>query len=287
MNTVLILAAMFGQYRCDASGCYVMAPRLLAVMPTPSAQTPRVIQEYRVSEDGLEFAVKGYMEGGLIYFDRNDAFNRASRTAAERGRVSPRITPPVAAPKSAGEIDNYGLAPERMMRQPVYRAHSAEARQFVREAQAEAEPNARLHVTVIGTDAERAGVMKDLVTNPALVGLKDEILVQDYAPEEWPVESALGFQPGKPSIVIQTAKGPSDPKGGKVVYRASDYSMGPEALAAEIRKADPNYKPQSDPGPSTGISGSKCPLGFSRDHWPWIAAVVIGLFLLPATRKEG
>ena len=126
--------------------------------------------------------------------------------------------------------------------------------------------------------------MKDLASNPALVSLKPSLFVQDYRPGEWPVDASLGFATdGKPTIIIQTAKGVHDPKGGRVVYRASDYAMGPEALAEEIRKANPDYKPSADPGPAAGnpsASSRLCPFGFNSSHWPFLIATGIGLAVL-------
>jgi hypothetical protein len=63
--------------------------------------------------------------------------------------------------------------------------------------------------------------------------------------------------------------------------------MGPEGLAAAIRKADPSYKPALDPGPSAGPGGA-CPLGFNDSHWPAVfAAVVVVLILVSRSRKDG
>ena len=144
---------------------------------------------------------------------------------------------------------------------------------------------------MIGSDDERAPVVNDLLSNPAFAALKPTMMVQDYTPNEWPVDPSLGFVTnGKPTIIVQTAKGPNDPKGGRVVYRASDYSMGPEALAEELRKANPNYKPSADPTPqkpAPSPASVSCPLGFTRDHWPHILIVGIGTFLLHRLPRKG
>lgn len=73
-----------------------------------------------------------------------------------------------------------------------------------------------------------------------------------------------------------------------MVFRASDYSMGAEALAEAIRKASPDYRPSADPGPSTGKSSIvSCPFGFTRDHWPHIVIVAIGTFLIHRLPRKG
>lgn len=185
-------------------------------------------------------------------------------------------------------IQNFGLRPDKIGNgKASYTADSDEAKRFVQEAIADSGEAGKMHLTVIGTDDEQARVMNDIKTDPAFNNLRDTLLVQGYKPGEWPVDPSLGFQTnGKPSIYVQAAKGPGDAKGGRVLLRANDYSIGAKGLAEAIRKADPNYQPSNDPTPSS-VSGS-CPLGFTRDHWGFIVVVgVILLIVIYLPRKAG
>jgi hypothetical protein len=287
MNAVLLLSAlMMGQ--CGPNGCPL--PRLAP----PAAVQVRpyfVIGTHSIRHNGLTFQVRGYIKNaatGVVTWEPGDEWNRLSYAAA----VSRDAAENADRKSSAREADkalNFGMEPARMKTGPKTTATSDEARLFVKEARADSPHQSLLHVTVIGTDDERAPVVHDLMNNPAFASLKPTMLVQDYTREEWPVDPSLGFvTTGKPTIIVQTAKGPADPKGGRVVYRASDYSMGPEALADAIRKANPDYKPSVDPGPSTGKpSASACPLGFTRYHWPVILIVGVGLVLLNRLPRKG
>jgi hypothetical protein len=96
----------------------------------------------------------------------------------------------------------------------------------------------KLHLTIIGSDADRSRVLKDLDQVPELVKCRDLLHVQDYPPDHWAVQ--CGFKTGgHPTIYLQAA-------GGRVLHRQDDYE-GPAGLVAALRKADPNYSPDSDP----------------------------------------
>lgn len=160
----------------------------------------------------------------------------------------------------------------------------AQAEEFLRSAGPYQEPTGapdsrwdtnKLHVTVIGPGRER--VLEDLARTPGLVALKDDILVQGYSPEAWAVTGVGMPNGGTPTIVVQN--------GHRITYRANDYSQGPDRLEAEIRgelrRLNPNYDPQRDPGPSTGRG--VCPLGFNRSHLPAILVAIAAVvyFLRP------
>jgi hypothetical protein len=310
MTVVLLSAVLAGQ--CSGGRCpapaqgfgpgYLPAP--VFVQPAPAAlPAPQVegrdyyvVRRHRVTHDGLTFEVEGYVNGrGNVVWEPTREFNRRSRDAAQAEHA--RLTAGAAVAKrpdrapgaepgprpATGQLPsaalNFGLNPERMSRdRDTYKAKGDEARRFVREAKAPAGASQKLHVTVIGPDGSRAPVVGDLKTHPAFEGLRDSLLVQGYKPGEWAVDPSLGFQAGgAPSIVVQAARCPSDPRGGRVVYRADRYE-GPERLAEAIRKADPNYRPNLDPGPGNPGPGA-CPLGFTRDHWPIVAAVAAVVLL--------
>ena len=276
----------------------------LAVTRHASAQVEGrdyyVIKTYSIEHEGLTFEVKGYMKDDKIIWQRSDPGNAASYAAAKERVESQPERRPTAKPgpppngdnkpvrQDIGQTLNFGMEPGRMKPKPTYEAGSDEAKRFVTEAK-EGSSEGKLHVTVIGTDDARAPVVNDLQNNPAFANLRDTMMIQDYSPDEWPIDPAQGFvTTGTPTILVQTARSQSDPKGGRVVFRASDYSMGPEALAEAIRKANPDYKPSLDPTPSSGKTPLvSCPFGFTRDHWPHILIVGICSFLIQRLPRKG
>lgn len=264
-----------------------------------------------------------FTRGGQVTWEPNRPFNvqavatakarrsadlaaSAAKSVAEPIRVRPpdkgelpvtRLHPKPEAPDAADEIgqapkstpkaiQNFGLRPDRigLGKSETYTAITDEARRFVEQSGAPPS-GGKIHVTVIGTEDEQAKVLNDIRTHTSFDSLRDHLLIQGYKPGEWAVDPSLGFQTiGKPAIFVQAAKGPGDKKGGRVLFRTSDYALGPAGLAQAIRKADPNYSPNRDPGPST----ASCPLGFNRSHW--IVIVAVGAFLvlvLRSPRKAG
>lgn len=115
----------------------------------------------------------------------------------------------------------------------------AEAKKLL-EAGSLTDDSGKLRLTIIGSEADRKRVVDDL--KGPLADLAGSFLVQNYAPDDWPVARA-GFQTGgKPTIYVQA---PS----GKVLHRQDDYADGADgfrrALEA-VRKPDPNYDPTKD-----------------------------------------
>jgi hypothetical protein len=105
--------------------------------------------------------------------------------------------------------------------------------------------SATMWVTVVGPEAERRAVLKDLADSPQLAAWKGKLRIKGYGPDHWAVKDS-GFQPGKPSIHIEAADGAS-------LWRQEDYAHGAEGLAAALEWADrrqrPDYDPEKDPGP--------------------------------------
>jgi hypothetical protein len=273
---------------------------------------------YETTVDGLTVTVKGWLANGNVEWYEHDPFNvkavaeaqaKARFDAAVRAKDSSLREANAEAAKLRAKLNsleaekakreeagrsqqpighNFGLGIEHLgKRKDSYTAHSTEAKRFVAEATAPSEDVTKLHLTIIGQDADRAAVLNDIKSHPAFEGLRDRLLVQDYKPGEWAIDPSLGFrQDGKPTIVIQEPKGPHDPKGGRVLWRSKDYRMGPEGLAEAIRKADPDYRPDKDPGPANGpMAGMKCPLGFTRAHRS--AVFVAGLIVYLVLKRKG
>lgn len=104
------------------------------------------------------------------------------------------------------------------------------------------DPAGKIHVTVIGSDADRAAVMRDLATSPALASRRPRLVVREYRPDHWHVAD-VGFKvDGKPTIYVQTEDG--------IVRHRQDVYQGPAPLATALRKADPQYDPKLDPDAS-------------------------------------
>lgn len=105
----------------------------------------------------------------------------------------------------------------------------------------------KLPITAIGANREQ--VTRDIKEHAAFASLRDNLLVQGYAPDNWAV-SKYGFKTdGKPTIYLQD-------RDGRVLLRRDDYAGGPDLLAkqvgealevARLRRRDPNYDPNRDP----------------------------------------
>jgi hypothetical protein len=217
--------------------------------PDRPADSLCVIHKFRVrTDEGLSVVVKGFIRPGekLVNWYPDDPFNVKAMADAKTAARSRKAVDPNAYATNGVVLTG--------RKHNSYTLSSDEARQYVADvgpdsvAYGYGDASRKLHVTVIGTDDERKAVLKDFKDHPAFSDIREAFFVQDYAPGEWSVDPALGFQGGAPAIIVQTGKCEEDPKGGKVVYRVKDYSQGPEALAAAIRKANPSYDPSKDPG---------------------------------------
>jgi len=129
----------------------------------------------------------------------------------------------------------------------------------------------KLHLTIIGSDAERRRVLQDLATAPELAEFRDRFLVQDYPPDHWAVALCGFYTAGHPTIYLQQAS-------GKVLHRQDDYD-GPKRFAEALRKASNTYDANRDPDLRVAA------LDFS--HIPTPAYVLLAVFLLPLFFKKG
>lgn len=94
-----------------------------------------------------------------------------------------------------------------------------------------AEDAQKLHLTVIGDDASRKGVL-DAVGAEA-----SRYLVQGYEPSNWAL--ACGFAVAQPTVYLQQ-------RDGKVLINRS-VAAGVPGLVEKLRRADPTYQPAADP----------------------------------------
>ncbi len=256
--------------------------------PNPSQPQQRVRR--RIEYEGHYIIVDGIaLPNGNVRWEPSEPFNQAAlANIAYSPRVKETDGPsPAYVPKRG--TANYGLMPHPLSGgatgDMVY-ASSKRGAEFIHDAnnaQAEAKQG-KNRLTIIGTDEERNAVLRDLKSSPELAGMADNLAVMDYPPGHWAIDPKLGFQGGTPAIILQSPKSAKDPKGGRVLWRSTDYSKGPRNLSFEIRAADPDYDPAKDNGIRPG-SASKCPLGFTSDHYPAIGiAVVVFLFICSAKR---
>jgi hypothetical protein len=220
-------------------------------------EAPANMARHWVMHEGRNIEVYGYLNAkGQVVWNPGVAENARPRERRTKpvdgpnGRMPSaeiKTEPPTAAPPPANPDWRTNGVNRPAHPAPVerYTAHSADAKKFI--AQSLEAPAGKLHVTIVGNADERARVANDIKTDPAFEGIRDDLWVQDYDPKDWPVNPELGFVHGKPAIIVQAAKGPNDPKGGRVIYRTMDYSIGAKGLAEAIRKAEPPGPPRPVP----------------------------------------
>lgn len=247
---------------------------------------------YWILHEGRDIQVYGFVDkGGNVEWKPGDSRNarpRERRTKSQGeperiptaeivtpGRPQPKAiepTNPTPEAKTKSEVKGPNWETNGVMRPALsadsrYTTSGEPSKRFVAEIAETAAP--KMHLTIIGNADERARVVNDIQGNAEWSDLRDKLYVQDYDLKDWPVDPKLGFRPGKPAIIVQTAKGPNDPKGGRVIYRTQDYSMGSVGLAEEVRKADPDYNPDRDPGPHNPNPNPPNP-GPITPNQPWL-----------------
>ena len=303
LSLAILVVCVVGQSNCQGGACLP-----LEQMPTSVVSYAHIplLAKHWVKHNGGEIVVEGWQfeEGGRITWECDRPFNvqavrRFQETKTKAKEVEVKAMEAAVEPPTKEEtvVDsqahainkrNFGLKTEFMGGRPGhYTTANAEGRRFVQEAKdaPAAAKTAKVHVTVIGSAEEQKKVLEDLEHHPSLAPLRGLIHVQGYLPAEWAVDPALGFQAGKPTIMIQSGKTATE-KGGKVLWRARDYSGGAEKLAEEIRRANPSYKPELDPG--IVQAPGECPLGFTAKHYLPIGiaiAIVLWIFNKKGTAR--
>jgi hypothetical protein len=198
------------------------------------------------------------------------------------------ITPPAAPPavrkaeteKTASEtlgctidangVQNFGIQldpNEKPTTDPKYELNGKPATkdQVLQAFESKAgDQSTKLRLTVIGPKQTRQVVLEDLKKTPDLQGVLKDFLLQDYDPEDWEVSRSGFYTKGAPTIYVQA---PS----GKVLHRQDNYT-GADDLAAVLRKANDQYKPEADPNLSKAGVGSI--LGLPLETIILIAVVV-------------
>ncbi len=228
---------------------------------------------YWVRDGKLVFRVSGLKVAGRVWFDPDRAENQtAKRKAYETGDGSGGTVGPLA--------KNQGLDLNKS-KSHGYEAQTPAGKDFVHRARTGAVDHQDIRITIYGgSDADRDKVLADLKSHPALAPYRGRLAIQSYEAGHWAVDPALGFPlPGTPTIMIQDTD-------GYEVWRAENYSVGPDGLAKALaectaRKKDPDYDPTKTPGPNRRGAGG-CPLGFTTAHLPLVAfaLVICGWLLL-------
>jgi hypothetical protein len=104
----------------------------------------------------------------------------------------------------------------------------------------------RLQVIIIGADDKTRPVVEAFNVNEELKTLKQGYVVRAFRPDAWQVARTGYVCDGHPTIYLLD-------NGGKVLYRRDDFDCGADGLADALRDADPDYKPENDPGPLFGV----------------------------------
>lgn len=137
-------------------------------------------------------------------------------------------------------------------------------------------------VTVIGTESERAAVLKDLEQSPELAPYRGKMVVQAYDPSHWHVRDAGFKTDGHPTIYAQQPD-------GKVLHRQDSYD-GPARLAQALRRIDSAYDPAKDPDLSKPTvkpdDGKQCNHFFGITLLAAMAAAGVGLGVLFARKVK-
>lgn len=105
----------------------------------------------------------------------------------------------------------------------------------------------RKRVVVIGSDEATKPVLSGFKSNPELNALDKVYVVSAWRPDDWQVARSGFVIDGMPTIYLMQHD-------GKVLYRRDDFECGPTGLAEALRDADPDYKPESDPGPAMPLA---------------------------------
>lgn len=139
------------------------------------------------------------------------------------------------------EITNFGvnrLSPHTRERY-IINGIDATGEEALQALQEKNIPNDKtlLRLTIIGPEAIRKQVRRDLENHPSLSCFSEKYLVQDYAPDNWAVRQGF-FTEGQPTIYLQLPT-------GKVLHRQDDYADGAAGLATALRGSPKALRPQN------------------------------------------
>jgi hypothetical protein len=310
-----LLALVIVAQTCSGPGCSnpSLAPAFIAdpapiVLPAPApakaipaaptVTLPAKYGWYEVTENGRDRKVWGRVgSDDRVYWTEQDQPKPQAQPRPQPATRRPEPEKPIApfpAPAGSEPSSTNGVDLSRLNPPPSggekFRASGSHAEQFARDVQAvkkgeveasQTDDSKKPHLTVIGKDEDRAPVLKDMEPGGPLAWVRDKYLVQDYAPDNWAVQEIGLSGHGKPDIIVQQHTAGSGLK-GKVILHRRDYAGGAEALADELRKINPDYNPNLDPGGS-GPSSS----GIKVNQWvPIGIGGALLLLILASGRRE-
>ncbi len=185
--------------------------------------------------------------------------------------------------KRAGLLagDNFGVDMGKISASPKYEICGKKVckQQAIAAASGLPDDAALPWITVIGPEAERKAALAALKADPEVMR---HFRVKAYAPDAWQVQGVGFVTTGKPTVYVQ---GPD----GKVLYRQDHFVGGLDAIRGALRKANPDYRPEADPGPNNGGDGLKPLLDFAGKvpAWAWALAAVGAFLFLRRDKKDG
>lgn len=171
----------------------------------------------------------------------------------------------------------------------------------------------KLFFTVIGRDK---GLRKKVVNDvQALLDVKDQLLIQDYDPDNFAVKDAGFVTVGNPTIYLQAPAGKNfwladqggqwhriTTQAGDVLHRQDTYESTrlASAVRSAIRRTNPDYRPENDPDlsipppkpkpldpvkPVDPVNPTPTPAPVLPANWAWLKEwanwlVVAGVWLL-------
>jgi hypothetical protein len=239
---------------------YVPQPQYRVVQPAP-VQKPQPHGIYKTKYQGLVLEVFGVkLASGDIEWEPDAPFNADAIATAKRA----------ASAVAKAAVTNFGLTPDKIGKTVGF---SGNVHEYQQAKTGKPTRDGKIFLTVIGNPSDRKSVVDDWHSNPEFADLRDSVHFGEFERNAWQVKDELGYAAtGKPTILIQQ---PS----GRVEYRAYDYSGGAKELAQALRRADPKYSPERDPGPTAKAHAAE------YDSYVLVGAVLLGALLLIPKRR--
>jgi len=300
--SVFLMAALaaWGPRGCPPVGGLATAPVVRALPPTARYQwRPLHGSKTQLLYDRGRLA--GGWDAATHIFRWYENGQWAAPTAPPWQPLAPATTEPSESAAAQGlsfeqlarqPVPNFGLDEKKVQQEsePHYRLNGApvsreQAWNTLVETSALADDSAKQRLSVIGgTPAQRQQVLQDMRLAPELAPWKERLLVRDYGigecAHDWQVTRYGFVTTGAPTIYLQAAD-------GKVLYRQDDYGGGAPRLAEGLRKHDPNYKPDLDPGRPKPLVPQALPQElWGAPLWAWGVGAAMTLLLVFSGRTE-
>lgn len=177
--------------------------------------------------------------------------------------------PPVPLPPEY-QSANFGIDNAHLTREVFsYCGRTVTRSELVQQLQQLTDDSQSLRLTIIGADeGGRSRIRQEIETQLRTQNLVN-VLIQDYPPDHWSLRPGFVVN-GTPTIYLQAPD-------GRVLHRQDNYEGGAEAVVGAVRRADPNYQPNTDPNlnlTTEAVTGGS------------VLAIIAGVFLLLLSRRE-